>query len=126
MNGAYMSGGLFIFGRQTKKDYGPTLLLICPNCRNETYFKLVYIKTWLEYFWIKIFPYKKRYYLLCDICSRGVELQKNEIEAAKKLNEAMMAYLDKSISTEQYMAVLSEGRRELGIALDYLLKQPWI
>jgi zinc-ribbon family len=117
-----MSGGLFIFGRQTKKDYGPALLSICPNCKNETYFKLVYIKTWLEYFWIKIFPYKKRYYLLCDICSRGVELQKREIDAAKKLNEATMAYLDKSISTEQYKAALNEGRSELGIALGYLLK----
>jgi len=122
MEGDQMSGGLFIFGRKTKKDYGPTLLLTCPNCTNETFFNLVYIKTWLEYFWIKIFPYKKRYYLLCDICSRGVELRKSEIDTVKRLNEATMAYLNKSISAEQYKAALSEGRSELGIALGYLLK----
>jgi hypothetical protein len=112
----------FIFGRQTKKDYGPTLLLTCPNCRNETCFLLVYIKTWLEYFWIKIFAYRKRYYLLCDICSRGAELQGREIEAAKKLNQATVAYLNKSISAEEYKAALNEGRSELGIALGHLLK----
>lgn len=88
-----MSGGLTIFGRQTKKDYGKTALVICPNCRKKTYFELVYIKTWLEYFFIKIFPYKKRYHLLCNICSRGVELKGQQIDAAKELNKATLAYL---------------------------------
>src|SRR2546423_80706 len=113
-----MSGGLIIFGRQTRKDYGPTALVTCPNCNNKTYFVLVYIKTWLEYFFIKIFAYKRRYYLLCDICSRGVELKGEQIDAAKKLNEATSAYLNESLSIEEYDAVLNEGRGVLEIALD--------
>jgi hypothetical protein len=115
-----MSGGFFIFGRQTKKDYGPTAFMICPNCKNRTYFSLVYIETWLEYFFIKIFAYKKRYHLLCDICSRGIELEGREIDAAKKLNKATVAYLNESISREQYADVLNEVRSELDIALEYL------
>src|SRR5437763_74632 len=113
-----MSGGLFIFGRQTRKDYGPTVLVTCPNCRNKTYYALVYIKTWLEYFFIKIFPYKRRYYLLCPICSRGAELKGQQIEAAKRLNEATSAYLNNSLSVEQYKAVLNEVRSELGLTLE--------
>jgi hypothetical protein len=112
-----MSGGLIIFGRQTKKDYGPTALVTCPNCRNKTYYVLVYIKTWLEYFFIKLFPYKRRYYLLCNVCSRGIELKGQQIDAAKKLNEATLAYLNKSLSTEQYQAIVNEVRSELEINL---------
>jgi hypothetical protein len=108
-----MSGGLFIFGRQTKDDYGPTAFVNCANCRNQTYYALVYIRTWLEYFFIKIIPYKRSYYLLCKICSRGVELKGQQIEAAKRLNEATSAYLNKSLSVEQYEAVLNEVRSEL-------------
>ncbi|HKC65769.1 MAG TPA: hypothetical protein VKB86_19155 [Pyrinomonadaceae bacterium] len=117
-----MSGGLFIFGRETKKDYGPTLLLTCPNCRNKSFFILIYVETWLEYFWIKIFAYKKRYHLLCDTCSRGVELEGSEVNAAKRLNKATIDLLNKSISAEQYNAVLDEEWNELGMALGYLLK----
>ncbi len=84
--------------------------------------RIVYIKTWLEYFFIKIFAYKKRYHLLCDICSRGIELEGQQIDTAKKLNGATLAYLNKSISTEQYEAVLNEVRSDLGIALEYLPK----
>jgi ribosomal protein S26 len=115
-----MSGGFFIFGRQTKKDYGATAYVQCPNCHNKTFFNLVFIKTWLEYFFIKIYAYKRRYYLLCDICSRGVELRGREIDSAKKLNEATLAYLNKSISDEQYQTALTEVRGELETALEYL------
>jgi hypothetical protein len=113
-----MSGGLIIFGRQTREDYGPTALVTCPNCGNKTYFVLVYIKTWLEYFFIKIFPYKRRYYLLCDICSRGVELKGQQIDAAKKLNKATSSYLNKTLPAEQYEAVLNEVRDEFELTFE--------
>src|SRR5437868_10748955 len=116
-----MSGGLIIFGRQTKQDYGPTSQLTCRNCNNRTYYDLVYVKTSVELWaiiFIKIIAYKKRYYLLCPICSRGVELKGQQIDAAKKLNEATSAYLKNSLPAEQYEAVLNEVRGELEIALD--------
>lgn len=118
-----MSGGLIIFGRQTRKDYGPTALMTCQNCGNKTYFVLVYVKTWMEYFFIKIFPYKRRYYLLCDICSRGVELKGQQVDAARKLNESTLAYLNKSLPAERYEALLNVARSELGIPLEIELHE---
>ncbi|MDT5123813.1 MAG: hypothetical protein QOC96_3295 [Acidobacteriota bacterium] len=115
-----MSDGIWIIGRQTEKDYGPTALITCPNCHNQTYYHLVYIKKWVEYFWIKIFPYKRRYYLLCEICSRGVELKGQQVDAAKKLNEATLSLLDQSITTSQYEMALNEVRNEVETALEYL------
>jgi hypothetical protein len=49
-----MSRGLFIFWHQTKKEFGPTALVTCLNCHNRSYFVLVFVKTWQEYFFIKI------------------------------------------------------------------------
>lgn len=112
-----MSGSLWIFGRQTRTDYGPTAPVKCPNCGNTTYYHLFYVKTWFEWFFIKLFAYKKRYYLLCKICSRGAELKGQQIDAAKRLNEATSAYLNKAISAEQYKTVLAEVRNELRAAL---------
>jgi hypothetical protein len=112
-----VSGGLIIFGHQTKKEFGPTALVTCPNCRNRSYFVLVFVKTWLEYFFIKIFAYRKRHYLLCPICSRGVELKGGQVDAAKRLNEATVGYLNGSVTDEGYRSVLDEVRGELDAAL---------
>jgi hypothetical protein len=115
-----MSSGLWIVGRQTRKDYGPTALVTCPHCHNKTYYYLVYVKKWVEYFWIKIFPYKRRYYLQCEICVISVELKGQEAAAAKNLNEATAALLNESISTEQYQATLNEVRNELETTLEHI------
>lgn len=113
-----MAFGLLIIGRRTRKNFGATALVTCPNCSNKTYFELVLEKTWLEYFWIKIFPYKKRHLLECPICSRVVELWGQRLDAAKKLNRATLAYLNHDLSQEQYEAVLSEVRFDLENALE--------
>lgn len=113
-----MSGGIWIFGRTTRQDFGETALLTCPNCHNKAFYRLYFEKKWLEYFWIKIYAYRKTYYLLCGICSRGVELKGQQVEAAKRLNEATQAYMRESISQEQYQAALSEVRNELETALE--------
>jgi hypothetical protein len=112
-----MSGGLFIFGRKTERVFGPTAYVRCPRCGNTSYFVLTYVKTWLEYFFIKIFPYRRQYFLLCDICSWGAELKGERIEVAKRLNAATLASLDGSLSAGEYEAVLGEVRGPLTEAL---------
>lgn len=57
---------------------------------------------------------------MCEICSRGIELKGQQVDAAKKLNEATKAFLNNTISTEQYHVALNEVRTELEIALDSL------
>ncbi len=108
-----MSGGLFIFGRKTGQVFGPTACVRCLRCGNTSYFVLTYVKTWLEYFFIKIFPYRRQYFLLCDICSWGSELKGERIAVAKRLNAATLAYLDGSLSAGKYEAVLGEVRGPL-------------
>lgn len=106
----FMSGGLYLFGRKTETDFGPSLSVKCPRCNNETYLHFVYRKTWVEVWFIvfiKLFPYRRRHYLTCRICSSSWELKESEIGAAKRLAEA------KKGTPDEYKAVLAEESREL-------------
>lgn len=113
-----MAVGIWIIGRTTSKDYGETALIQCPNCRNLTYFRLVFSKKWIEYFWIKLIAYQRRYYLSCGICSRGSEIRGRQVEAAKRLNKATLALLDNSLVVEQYEVILNDVRIEIEQALE--------
>jgi hypothetical protein len=115
--GVNLSGGFFIIGRTTEKDYGKTVFVRCPNCHNETALHLVYRKTWFEYFFIKIFPYRRQYLLVCKICTRSCKLEGQQIDSAKRMNQAMTAYLNKTVSADEYKSVLSEVRNDLRSAL---------
>ena len=98
---------VFGWGRQTKNDFGPTLPGRCPNCKNNGFHRLLHIRKWFTLFFIPVFPYESHHYLLCDVCSRGLELHGPQIEKAKQLNEATASYLKKLTTKEQYQVVLN-------------------
>ncbi len=97
---------LFGFGHRTVKEYGPTLPTKCSNCNNSTFWRLSYSRSWFTLFFIPIIPYQSKYYLLCEICSRGMELEGPQIEKAKQLNRLTRAFLAKQISEEKYFATV--------------------
>ncbi len=98
---------LFGWGKKTTKDYGETYPIKCSNCNNDIYSKLVNIKTWFTLFFIPIIPYSSKYYLLCNICSSGIELKGESVEKAKSLNNSTKSYFDKNISKEKYDEILA-------------------
>lgn len=87
----------------------------CPNCHNETYLHLIYQKTWFEYFFIKLFAYRKEYYLVCRICSRGIKLRKDEIETTKNLNRMTLAYRNRLLPEDEYLRFLADAQRQLNL-----------
>jgi hypothetical protein len=100
---------IFGWNHQTNKNYGPTREIICPNCGNKTYLNLLQTKTWFTLFFIPIFPYNSKHFLICKVCSRGIELSGEQIEKAMKLNSATGLYLKQTLSQEQYMKALSDS-----------------
>jgi len=101
---------LFGWGRQTRKDFGPTIPLKCGNCNNSGFHMLLHLKKWFTLFFIPVVPYESRHYLLCEVCSRGFELHGPQIEKAKRLNLATTSYLNKQTAEDQYRMALSENR----------------
>lgn len=101
---------IFGWGYETRKEYGPTLLARCPNCNNEVFLYLFHIRVWFTLFFIPVIPYESKWHLLCEVCSRGVELNGDDIEKVKKLSLTTKAFLNKEITQNRYAEVLNETR----------------
>ena len=101
---------LFGWGHQKIKDYGATLPLKCPNCHNDSFWRLAHSTVWFTLFFIPIFPYKSTYHLLCPVCSKGIQLERLRIDKAKQLTQATLSFLDKKMTEDEYKTALGEIR----------------
>jgi len=101
---------IFGWGYETRKEYGPTLPIKCPNCNNNVFCHLVHSRIWLTLFFIPVIPYQSRYYLLCEICSQGVELKDTQIDEIKRVNQTTLSFLNQEITQEQYKSFLNDTR----------------
>ena len=101
---------IFGWGYETRKEYGPTMPIKCPNCNNNVFWHLLRSRIWFTLFFIPVIPYQSRYYLLCEICSQGIELRYSQIDQIKQLNQATMSFLNHEMTEEQYNTVLTETR----------------
>jgi hypothetical protein len=101
---------LFGLDKQTRHDYGPTVPVVCPRCHNPTHLRLVEIKKWFTLFFVPLFPCEWTYRLECEICSRGVELNDEQFERAKRVCRAARAWREQRISEEKYNAILKRSR----------------
>lgn len=97
---------IFGWGRQTRKEFGPTIPITCPNCRNRAYMHLSRLRTWFTLFFIPVIPYESKHLLLCEVCSQGIELQRGEVEKALQLNQATTAFLGETLHEEAYRSAL--------------------
>lgn len=94
---------IFGWGSGSTKDLGPSLLIDCPNCHNKGYWHLYKTKRWFSLFFIPLFSYESNYQLLCETCSRGINLHGNEVEAALKLNEEAAKVIEGSLGEKQLL-----------------------
>jgi hypothetical protein len=96
----------FGWGRQTRNDHGQVIPLECPNCRNKSFWRYISLKTWFTIFFIPIAPYETKELLLCDVCSRGVELKGGQVEKARSLSKITTSFINKQITNDQYQKEL--------------------
>jgi hypothetical protein len=98
---------IFGWGRATNEDLGPTAPMACPNCHNDAVWHLLEHKRWFSLFFVPIFPYESKHALLCPICSRGFELNGQQLEHARQLNSAMRGFSSGSVSEAEVRARLA-------------------
>lgn len=97
----------FGWGNKKAKELGRVTPIKCSNCNNMTFLKLLQSDEYVSFFFIPITSNSK-YFLSCEICSRGLELNKRHAEKAKKLIGKTEEYLNKAISQEQYESIVRE------------------
>lgn len=72
---------IFGWGFQTTKYFGvEDNDYLCPICRNVVNRHLLRVRVWFSLFFIPVFPYSSKYYCLCPICEKGIELTKSEVD----------------------------------------------
>lgn len=50
----------------------------CENCHNQVDLIIKKIATKFTIFWIPLFTTSTKYYLVCPVCNRGMEISKEE------------------------------------------------
>lgn len=88
-----IGGRILIFGhnRRTYKVNGQTKARKCNQCTHERPFKIVEEKKWFSFFFIPLFPYKKRNLLVCSVCGAGFEA-KGEVQSASPSNTSQLKH----------------------------------
>ena len=82
---------LFGWGHISKSKINKTPIQICEHC-HKNYLYLTRILSWFTFFFIPIFPYKIKYYILCANCEYGFEICKKELgKIIKNLEEKDIA-----------------------------------
>lgn len=100
---------IFGWGRGTDKDLGPTLPITCPNCHNDTVWHFHQVEKWFTLFFLPVLPYESNYFFLCPVCSRGIQLEGDQLDHAKRLNAAAQSYLAGTMSEAEFRATLGAG-----------------
>ena len=103
---------MIIFGIRGGKrnDHGPALPLNCPNCHNQTFYRLLSVTKWFTLFFVPAFPISSKHYLMCPVCTRAIQLDKPGRERAAKLVELTAMLNAGSIDQPEYLRRV----RELG------------
>ncbi len=95
---------IYGWGRQIRKDYGAIFSHNCSHCNNDVVWHVVRVGTWATLFFIPIFPYQWKYYLMCPTCESAVELQEtNKIQLYKKIAELVQNNADGLVSDELFV-----------------------
>jgi hypothetical protein len=99
---------VIIFGYRggKRKDLGEALPMRCPRCNNATFYRYMTVTSWFSLFFIPVIPLKRRDYLVCPVCTRALELRKDQREMASRLVELTTKYRAGEIAEPDYQAQL--------------------
>src|SRR2546423_3584963 len=65
---------IFGFGPGKQEDLGEAVQTVCPNCNNQVYLHHVRSKKSVRLYFVPVVPYGTDDYLVCPICSRGLQI----------------------------------------------------
>ena len=76
----------------------------CSSCNNTVDWYLVRVSTWFTLFFIPIFPYSRKAFVLCPICGSGIEIDRSFIKQLEYPN----------ISHQELQDMIESGKEIIG------------
>jgi zinc-ribbon family len=106
---------IFGFGAGSPEDQGEVAPCVCPNCHNQVFLHLVRSKKSVRLYFVPVVPYGTDNYLVCPVCSRGLQLSDAQLRHVRTMSTATRSFRAGRIQQAAYMAQAERFWRQLGV-----------
>jgi zinc-ribbon family/Short C-terminal domain len=106
---------IFGFGPGKQEDLGEVAPAVCPNCHNQVFLHHVRSKKRFSLYFVPVVPYGTDDYLVCPICSRGLQLGNTQLPAIRSMSGATASFRTGRLAEAPYMAQVERFWRQLGV-----------
>lgn len=106
---------IFGFGPGKQKDLGEVAPTACPNCHNQVFLHHVRSKKSVRLYFVPVVPYGTDDYLVCPICSRGLQVSHAQLPYVRSMSRAAASFRAGRLTEDQYLAQVERFCRQLGV-----------
>jgi len=106
---------IFGFGPGKQEDLGEVAPCVCPNCHNQVFLHHVRSKKSVRLYFVPVVPYGTDDYLVCPVCSRGLQISSAQLPHVRSMSSATMAFRAGRLAEAGYMAQAERFWRQLGV-----------
>jgi Short C-terminal domain/zinc-ribbon family len=106
---------IFGWGPDKQEDLGEVAPAVCPNCHNQVFFHHVRSKKSVRLYFVPVVPYGTDEYMVCPICSRGLQLSGNQLPPVRSMSSATASFRTGRLAEAPYMAQVERFWRRLGV-----------
>ena len=106
---------IFGFGAGSPEDQGEVAPCVCPNCHNQVFLHHVRSKKSVRLYFVPVMPYGTDDYLVCPVCSRGLQLSRPQLSRVRSMSAATASFRAGRLPETGYMAQAEQFWRQLGV-----------
>jgi hypothetical protein len=106
---------IFGFGAGSPEDQGEVAPCVCPNCHNQVFLHHVRSKKSVRLYFVPVMPYGTDDYLVCPVCSRGLQLTHAQLPRVRSMSAATASFRAGRLPEAGYMAQAGQFWRQLGV-----------
>jgi zinc ribbon protein len=106
---------IFGFGPGKQEDLGEAVQVVCPNCHNQVMMHHVRSKKTVRLYFVPVVPYGTDDYLVCPVCSRGMQLSQAQVPHVASVKRATAAFRAGRLSEADYAAQADRFWRAMGV-----------
>ena len=106
---------IFGFGSGKQEDLGEIAPSVCPNCHNQVFLHLIRTKKSVRLYFVPVVPYGTDYYLVCPICSRGLQIRDAQLPHVRSMSGATRSCRAGRLAQPNYLAQVERFWRQLGV-----------
>jgi hypothetical protein len=107
---------IFGWGPDKQDDLGEVAPIVCPNCHNQVFLHHVRSKKSVRLYFVPVVPYGTDDYLVCPVCSRGLQLSSAQLPHLRPMSSATASFRAGRLAEAPYTAQVERFWRSLGVS----------